>query len=119
MVSFILVVANSSVPGSRPGRVVASYVIAGAVGLGVSALPGPTFPEAVAAGALTMLVMHLTGALHSPAIAVAVIAVLADFTPRQAVIALPLLFTLAVVVVVLAWGAHRVLGDADYPEKWW
>jgi hypothetical protein len=44
-VSFILIVANSAAPGARPLRVIGSYAIAGAVGLGVSALPGPTFPE--------------------------------------------------------------------------
>ena len=119
VVSFILVVANSSAPGSRPLRVVGSYLIAGVVGLGVSALPGPIMAEAVLAGAGAMLLMHLTGALHSPAIAVAIIAVMADFAPGQAARALPLLFLLALVVVALAWGAHKVLGDSDYPSKWW
>jgi len=118
-VSFILIVANSAAPGARPMRVIGSYAIAGAVGLGVSALPGPTFPEAVLAGALTMLAMHLTGALHSPAIAVAMIAVLANFTLSSAVQALPLVVLLAVGVVTLAWAAHKVLGDADYPARWW
>jgi CBS-domain-containing membrane protein len=98
---------------------VGSYAIAATVGLGVSALPGPTFPEAVLAGALTMLAMHLTGALHSPAIAVAMIAVLADFTPVSAAQALPLVLLLAAGVVALAWGAHKLLGDADYPPRWW
>jgi CBS-domain-containing membrane protein len=118
-VSFVLVVANSGAPGARPVRVVGSYAIAAMVGLGVSALPGPTFPEAVLAGALTMLAMHLTGALHSPAIAVAMIAVLADFTPVSAAQALPLVLLLAAGVVALAWGAHKLLGDADYPPRWW
>jgi CBS-domain-containing membrane protein len=119
VVSFVLVVANSSAPGSRPLRVAVSYLIAGVVGLGVSALPGPVMPEAVLAGALTMLAMHVTGALHSPAIAVAIIAVLADFTAGQAARALPLLFVLSVVVVALAWAAHKVLGDSEYPAHWW
>jgi CBS-domain-containing membrane protein len=119
VVSFILVVASSSAPGSRPLRVVVSYLIAGIVGLGVSAMPGPVMPEAVLAGALTMLAMHVSGALHSPAIAVAIIAVLADFAPGQAARALPLLFALAVVVVALAWAAHKLLGDSDYPTQWW
>jgi CBS domain-containing membrane protein len=118
-VSFILIVANSAAPGARPLRVIGSYAIAGTVGLGVSALPGPTFPEAVLAGALTMLAMHLTGALHSPAIAVAMIAVLANFTPASAFQALPLVVLLAMGVVTLAWAAHKVLGDADYPARWW
>jgi CBS-domain-containing membrane protein len=118
-VSFILIVANSAAPGARPFRVVGSYVIAGAVGLAVSVLPGPTFPEAVLAGAVTMLAMHLTGALHSPAIAVAMIAVLASFTPTSAVQAFPLVVLLAAGVVTLAWAAHKVLGDAHYPKRWW
>jgi CBS-domain-containing membrane protein len=118
-VSFVLVIAASAAPGSRPGRVVASYLIAGAVGLGVSALPGPLFPEAVLAAAATMLAMHLTGSLHSPAIAISLIAVLADFTVPQAALALPLLFLLAVAVVTLAWAAHALLGDSEYPTDWW
>ena len=118
-VSFILIVANSAAPGARPLRVLGSYAIAGAMGLGVSALPGPPFPEAVLAGALTMLAMHLTGALHSPAIAVAMIAVLANFTPASAGQALPLVILLATGVVILAWAAHKALGDTDYPAKWW
>ena len=117
-VSFVLVVANSSAPGSRPLRVVGAYGIAGVVGLGVSALPGPTLAEAVLASAITLLLMHVTGALHSPAIAANIIAVLADFTPRDAVVALPLLIGLAALVTVLAWAVHRILGDADYPTAW-
>lgn len=118
-VSFVLIVASSGAPGARPLRVVGSYGIAGLVGLGVSALPGPTFAEAVLAGGLTMLAMHYSGALHSPAIAVAMIAVLADFSPYAALGALPLVLLLAVGVVTLAWLAHKVLGDATYPTKWW
>lgn len=118
-VSFVLIVASSGAPGARPLRVVGSYVIAAVVGLGVSVLPGPTFPEAVLAGGLTMLAMHLTGALHSPAIAVAMIAVLADFPLQAALHALPLVLILATGVVALAWLAHKVLGDATYPAAWW
>ncbi|MDH4352816.1 MAG: hypothetical protein OEW41_02420, partial [Actinomycetota bacterium] len=51
VVSFVLVVAQPQAVGSRPGRVVGSYVIAGVVGLGFSASPGPDLLEAVAAGA--------------------------------------------------------------------
>jgi CBS-domain-containing membrane protein len=119
VVSFVLVVANSAAVGSRPARVVAAYLIAGGIGLGVAALPGATFAEAVLAGGATMLAMHLTGALHSPAIAVAIIAVLADFSVADALLALPLLFMLAVLVVALAWSAHKALGDMDYPAAIW
>ncbi|HUW17134.1 MAG TPA: HPP family protein, partial [Actinomycetes bacterium] len=89
------------------------------VGLGLSASPGPDLLEAVAAGAITLLLMHLTGALHSPAIAVSLIAVLTEFSAPAAVAALPLLVGLSMLVVLLAWGAHRMLGDADYPARWW
>ena len=63
--------------------------------------------------------MHLSGALHSPAIAVAIIAVLANCTPTSALHALPLVVLLAMGVVTLARAAHKVLGDADYPARWW
>lgn len=118
-VSFVLIVANSAVPGSRPLRVVGAYLIAGVVGLGFSALPGPTLVEAVVACALALLLMHLTGALHSPAIAVTMIAVLADFSAPAAAASLPLLLGLSVLVVVLAWVAHALLGDAAYPTAWY
>jgi CBS-domain-containing membrane protein len=77
------------------------------------------FAEAVVAGGLTMLAMHLTGALHSPAIAVAIIAVLANFSRGEALMALPLLFLLSLLVVCLAWSAHKVLGDLKYPSRLW
>jgi CBS-domain-containing membrane protein len=119
VVSYVLLIANPTAVGSRPGRVVASYAIAGTIGIGVSALPGPTFPEAVAATALVLLAMHTTGALHSPAIAVALIAVLTDYTSTEAVVVLPLLLALSALVVALAWASHRTLGDADYPDRFW
>lgn len=119
VVSFVLLVANPSSTGSRPLRVVASYAIAGIVGLGVASLPGPTLLEALLAGTITMLLMHVSGAVHSPAIAVALIAVFTNFGPGQAEIALPLLVLLAALVVGLAWAAHRALGDARYPPQWW
>jgi CBS-domain-containing membrane protein len=119
VVSFVLVVAQPQAVGSRPGRVVGSYLIAGVVGLSLSASPGPDLLEAVAAGSLALLLMHLTGALHSPAIAVSLIAVMTEFSPMAAGSALPLLMGLSMLVVLLAWGAHRTLGDADYPARWW
>lgn len=118
-VSFVLVIASPAAAGSRPGRIIASYLIAGVFGLGSGALPGPVFVGAVAAGTLALLVMHLTGALHSPAIAVALIAAFADFGTADGLRALPLLVGLASIVVVLAWLAHRVIGDAEYPDRLW
>jgi CBS-domain-containing membrane protein len=119
VVSFVLVVATASAVGSRPGRIMGSYLIAGVFGLGVAVLSVPPAGEAVAAGALTLLAMHLTGAMHSPAIALAIIAALARFTPADAIRALPLLLALAALVVLMAWAAHRVMGDASYPDRIW
>jgi hypothetical protein len=34
-------------------------------------------------------------------------------------VALPLLLALAALVVALAWASHRLLGDADYPDRFW
>jgi CBS-domain-containing membrane protein len=119
VVSFVLIIATATAVGSRPGRVVVSYLIAGVFGLGVAIIPGPPIVEAVVAGGLALLAMHLTGAMHSPAIAAAIIAALARFGVADAARALPLLLAVAVVVVVLAWLAHRVLGDEHYPARIW
>jgi CBS-domain-containing membrane protein len=119
VVSFVLIVASATAVGSRPGRVVVSYLIAGVFGLGVAILPGPAVVEAVVAGALALLAMHVTGAMHSPAIAAAIIAALARFSVGDAIRALPLLLAVAAVVVVLAWLAHRVIADASYPDRIW
>jgi CBS-domain-containing membrane protein len=119
VVSFVLVIASPGAVGSRPGRIVMSYVIAGVFGLGIAAVSLPVSVGAVVAGTLALLAMHLTGALHSPAIAVALIAAFADFDMADGLRALPLLVGLASVVVVLAWMAHRVIGDMDYPDRLW
>lgn len=118
-VSFVLVVANPTAASARPIRIIVSYLIAGSFGLGLALAGGPTLLDALVAGSLTLLVMHLVGALHSPAIAIAMIAALADFGPADAALALPLLCGMALLVAVLAWGVHRVLADATYPDRLW
>lgn len=119
VVSFLLVLTTSGSPMSRPLRVIAAYAVAGCVGFAIAALPGPDFIKAVLAGGITMLLMHLFGVFHAPAIAIPMIAVLTSASAGIAVLALPLLVLLAVLVVVLAWATHRVLGDANYPQAWW
>ena len=119
VVSFLLVLATSSSPISRPLRIIAAYVVAGTIGLVFAALPGPVFIEAVIAGGLTMFCMHLLGAFHAPATAIPLIMVLTFTSTTLALEVLPLLILLAIMVVFLAWGAHRILGDANYPQAWW
>ncbi|MSW67236.1 MAG: hypothetical protein F2820_08255 [Actinobacteria bacterium] len=119
VVSFLLVLATSSSPISRPLRIIAAYTVAGSIGCIFAELPGPIFVEAVIAGGLTMFCMHVLGAFHAPATAIPLIMVLTFATGTSALIALPLLVLLACMVVFLAWGAHRILGDANYPQTWW
>lgn len=119
VVSFLLVLSTSSAVISRPLRIMAAYIVAGTIGFAVAALPGATFVEAGVAGGLTMLCMHLLGAFHAPATAIPLIVVLTYTAESSALVALPLLILLAALVVFLAWGAHRILGDADYPQAWW
>lgn len=119
VVSFLLVLATSSSPISRPLRIITAYIVAGTVGVIFAELPGPIFVEAVIAGGITMFCMHLLGAFHAPATAIPLILVLTFTTGTTTLIALPLLVLLACMVVFLAWGAHRILGDANYPQAWW
>ena len=119
LVSFVLVFATAHNPASRPLRVVASYGIAGAIGLLVGTWPIPGIIAGVLAGALTLLTMHLVGAFHAPAVAAALIAAYVDHTIATALVTLPLLVGLAGLVVLLVWLTHRLLGDEDYPQRWW
>lgn len=119
LVSFALVFATAHAPASRPLRVIAAYVIAGFFGLGMACVPGSRLLNAVIAALLTLLVMHATGAFHAPAVAVSMAAVLTEGDWHVAVPAFPLLIATAIVAVFLAWGAHKILGDDTYPDKWW
>jgi CBS-domain-containing membrane protein len=119
LVSFILVFATAHSAASRPLRVVAAYAIAGTVGLVVGVWPIPGIVAGIIAVGVTTLVMHLVGAFHAPAVAAALIAAYVDHSMATTLVTLPLLVGTASLVVLLAWATHRVLGDQDYPQRWW
>ncbi len=119
LVSFVLVFATAHSPASRPLRVVASYAIAGAIGLVIGVWPIPGVVAGVLAGSITLLVMHLVGAFHAPAVAAALIAAYVDHSWATAFVTLPLLVGTAALAVALVWVTHRILGDRDYPDLWW
>jgi CBS-domain-containing membrane protein len=119
LVSFVLVFATAHNPASRPLRVVASYAIAGAIGLVIGVWPIPGIVAGILAGAITLMVMHLVGAFHAPAVAAALIAAYVDHSWATAIVTLPLLVGTAALVVALVWVTHRLLGDREYPTLWW
>ncbi len=119
IVSFALVFATAHSPASRPLRVIAAYVVAGFFGLGMACVPGHRLLNAIIAALLTLLVMHATGCFHAPAVAVSMAAVLTEADWHLALPAYPLLVATAITAVLLAWGAHKILGDDTYPTKWW
>jgi hypothetical protein len=82
-------------------------------------MPGSRLLNAIIAALFTLLVMHATGTFHAPAVAVSMTAVLTEADWSDAVAAYPLLVATAIAAVFLAWGAHKILGDATYPDKWW
>ena len=119
-VSFVLIVANSSARGARPLRV---RRLVRDCGLRRTRHFGDARSDISRSrnGRWDHDVGHAPhGRVALPAIAVAMIAVLADFSPMSAASqALPLLVALAALVVSLAWVSHRILGDAEYPSGWW
>lgn len=119
VVSFVLVFVTAHASGSRPLRVVAGYTIAATCGLLIGCLGLHSFVASILAGAVTLLLMHLWGAFHAPAVTTALVAGLLPHTLSDALITLPMLIGLAILVVVLAWGAHHLLGDRTYPQRWW
>lgn len=119
IVSFVLVFSTAHAKASRPLRVLVAYVIAGFFGLGMAALPGPMLMRAVIAAAMTLFVMHGIGAFHAPAVAVSLAAVLGESTWQDCLEAYPALLVMVMLVLVMAWGMHRLLGDDSYPDSWW
>lgn len=119
LVTFALVFATAHAPASRPLRVIVAYVIAGFFGLGMACVPGSRLVNVLIAAMLTLFVMHAIGAFHAPAVAVSMTAVLTEANWQDAVAAYPLLLLTATVAVVLAWIAHKILGDDTYPTQWW
>lgn len=119
VVTFALVFATANSPASRPGRVLVAYALAGTIGLSAAAVPGPTLPLAIVGTGLTLLAMHLTGTFHAPAIAVCLTAEITDPSWQEALIGLPLLLVFAAIAIGLVWMTHRLIGQHDYPERWW
>jgi CBS-domain-containing membrane protein len=119
IVTFALVFATANTKSARPLRVIVAYVIAGFFGLGMACVPGSRPLNSILAAFLTLLVMHAAGAFHAPAVAVSMTAVLTEAEWRDALPAYPLLIATAISAVLLAWAAHKVLGDRTYPTKWW
>ncbi|MEY4137539.1 MAG: hypothetical protein RL205_1667 [Actinomycetota bacterium] len=119
IVTFVLVFSTAHAKASRPLRVFVAYAIAGFFGLGLAALPGPTFIKAVIAAALTLFFMHLLGAFHAPAVAVSLAAVLGETQWQRCLLAYPILMGIVALVLFMAWAAHRTLGDDSYPDSWW
>jgi len=119
IVSFVLVFSTAHAKASRPLRVFVGYAIAGFFGLGFAALPGPMLVRAVIAAAFTLFFMHRLGVFHAPAVAVSLAAVLGETEWQRCLLAYPILLGIVALVVLMAWGAHKILGDDSYPESWW
>lgn len=119
IVTFALVFATANSPGSRPGRVLVAYALAGVIGLGAAGIPGPTLALAIVGTGVALLAMHLTGTFHAPAVAVTITAEVVDPSWEQAMVTLPFLLAFAALAVALVWVTHRLIGQDDYPEKFW
>jgi high-affinity Fe2+/Pb2+ permease len=63
--------------------------------------------------------MHRLGAFHAPAVAVSIASVLGESTWQDCLRAYPALLAVVVLVLLMAWGTHRLLGDDTYPDSWW
>lgn len=119
VVTLAVLVAMPRSVSSRPLRILLSYTIAATTGLVMIAVLGHTIVLTVLVGFMTLLLMHTTGTMHPPAVAAALVASRSTLDGVEALIALP--FLLAIVVGVLVWAllGHRLLGDRQYPSKWW
>ena len=119
LVSFVLIVAQPELPGSRPLRVLGAYVVTGILGIGLSVLPFPGTVLGVVAGALTLFLFYVLGVFHAPAFAVPFAAIMAGYVVSDAPKAFGILMIYTVVVIGLAIATNRLLGYRSYPEKWW
>jgi hypothetical protein len=70
LATFVLIVAQPELPGSRPLRVLSAYVVSGVIGIGLSVLPFPGTVLGVIAGAITLFMFYVLGVFHAPAFAV-------------------------------------------------
>lgn len=119
LVSFVLIVAQPELPGSRPLRVLGAYALTGFLGIGLSLLPLPGVVLGAIAGATALFFMYLLGVLHAPAFAVPFSAILAGYVLSDAPKAYGILMIYTVLVIVMAAVTNRVLGYRSYPDKWW
>ncbi len=117
--TFVLVVAQPQLPGSRPLRVMAAYASSGMISIGLAAVPWPIALRGIIAAAITLFVMYLTGIFHAPAFAVPFAAILISFEIVDAPRAYLLLMIYVALVLVLAIMTNRLLGYRSYPERWW
>jgi len=119
LVSFVLIVAQPGLPGSRPLRVLGAYVVTGILGIGLSVLPFPGTVLGVIAGALTLFMFYVLGVFHAPAFAVPFAAIMAGYVLSDAPKAFGVLMIYTVLVIGMAIATNRLLGYRSYPEKWW
>ena len=119
LLTFVLVFVTAQAPASRPGRVMASYVIVGAISLGVATLPTPKFTNVLIACGLSMIVMHLLGMFHPPTLAVAILAPLTGFTVQEALVDYVALLGFALLALVMVFAAQRLFVDRSYPSAWY
>jgi CBS-domain-containing membrane protein len=119
VVTLMILIAIPRSVSSRPLRILVSYAIATGTGLLLTAVIGHELPATILIGFLTLLAMHLTGTLHPPAVAMALVASTTTLPGSDDILAL--FFVLAVVLGVIAWAwlGHRLLGDREYPRRWW
>ncbi len=119
LVTFVLIVAQPELPGSRPLRVLGAYVVTGILGIGLSILPLPGTVLGVIAGALTLFMFYVLGVFHAPAFGVPFAAIMAGYVLSDAPKAFGILMIYTVVVIGMAIVTNRLLGYRSYPEKWW
>ena len=119
LLTFVLVFVTAQTPASRPGRVMASYVIVGAISLAAATLTTPWHLNVLIACGLSMLAMHVLGMFHPPALAVAILAPLTGFTWQQAVVDYVALLGFALLALAMVFAAQRLFVDRRYPEAWY
>lgn len=119
LVTFVLIVAQPELPGSRPLRVLSAYVVTGIFGIGLSVLPLPGTVLGVVAGALTLFMFYVLGVFHAPAFAVPFAAIMAGYVLSDAPKAFGVLMIYTVLVIGMAIATNRLLGYRSYPDKWW
>lgn len=119
LVTFMLIVAQPELPGSRPLRVLSAYAVTGILGIGLSVLPLPGTVLGVVAGAITLFLFYALGVFHAPAFAVPFAAIMAGYVFSDAPAAFGVLMIYTVLVIGLAIATNRMLGHHSYPAKWW